>query len=77
MIYVEVFGAGAGPHEGAVLLGRLGWDGHWVADPPGSEVAHLLDQPVGGVGPDDPPRFLAALHRQYRSPYLRVGPVLG
>lgn len=76
MVYVEVFGIGDRSDEGLVLLGGIGWDGsRWVVEPEGSEIGHLLEQPVLGFGPDNPEAFLDALHRQYRSPHLRVGPV--
>lgn len=69
-----------------VLVGVIRWDGNAVtADPPDDRTLEgilELDVPEPGSGRPlsvaaDPEAWLAALHSQYRSPYLRAGQATG
>lgn len=69
MIYVEVWQM-SGPQAQNQMTAVLAWDGsRWHADPPSGIAVNLLEDFQPGM---DPVQFLAGLHKQYRSAYLRV-----
>ena len=61
-----------------VLVGLIIWDGaSWAVNPSANKtLLNLLDEPVVNqdriITKDEPEAFLANLHKQYRSAYLRA-----